>query len=119
MFTNILDEIFNDKSQTIQDAFEFYCSKLAIGETANKSAAQVKLWRKSKYRAITNFIAVVGNLDMDKITRAHGKAFYEWWGERLRPSGNEKPLRPNSANRDLGTLRKLYRIYWEYEGQDE
>ena len=106
-------------SVTIEEAFDFYCAKLAIGETANKSAAQVKLWRKAKYRAITNFVSVVGNLDMDKITRAHGKMFYEWWGARLRPSGNEKPLRPNSANRDLGTLRKLYREYWEYEGQDE
>ena len=25
----------------------------------------------------------------------------------------------NSANRDLGNLRKLYRTYWTYEGQEE
>ena len=28
-------------------------------------------------------------------------------------------MKPNSANRDLGNLRKLYRIYWTYEGQEE
>ena len=27
--------------------------------------------------------------------------------------------RPNTANRDLGNLRKLYRKYWEYEGEEE
>ena len=27
-------------------------------------------------------------------------------------------MKPNSANRELGNLRKLYRDYWTYEGQE-
>jgi hypothetical protein len=55
---------------------------------------------------------------MNQIDRSHGRAFYEWWGERLNPSDGSKAMRPNSANRDLGNMRKLFREYWTYEGQE-
>lgn len=29
-----------------------------------------------------------------------------------------RPLAANSANRDMGNLRKLYREYWKYEGDE-
>jgi len=103
----------------LSEAFELYCDRLAIGDVANKSPAQIAAWRKSKYRAITNFVSVVGDMSMTKLDRSHARQFYDWWADRLRPKGNCKPLKPNSANRDLGTLRKLYREYWEYEGQEE
>ena len=55
---------------------------------------------------------------MNQIDRSHGRAFYDWWCERLNPSDGSKAMRPNSANRSLGNMRKLFREYWTYEGQE-
>ncbi len=100
-------------------AFKIYCDRIAIGEVVNKSEAQKKAWKKSKLRAINNFIKIVGDIHMDSLDRTHARKFYNWWGTRLLPKDGRQGLNPNSANRDLGNLRKLYREYWEYEGQEE
>jgi hypothetical protein len=69
-----------------------------------------------KLRAVNNFITIVGDLPMDGITREHARELYNWWAGRLIPQGNKKALTTNSANRDPGNIRKLYRQYWEFEG---
>lgn len=102
----------------ISKAFEIYCRDLAIGDLKGKSAAQKASWRKIKLRAVNNFIKLCGDLPMDKITRKDGREFYMWWGKRLNPTDGTKPLHPNSANRDIGNLRKLFRVYWEYQGEE-
>ena len=104
---------------TVRDALELYFNKLAVNDLRTKSSAQAAKWRLPKERAIENFVALCGNLPMNAIDRSHGCAFYEWWGERLHPSDGSKGMKPNSANRDLGNLRKLYREYWTYEGQED
>ena len=55
---------------------------------------------------------------MDRINRTHAREFHIWWTERLQPKNGEKPLNADSANRDIGNLRNLYREYWAYEGDD-
>ena len=107
------------KSPKISAAFDLYCKEIAIGDLHGKSAKQKKDWEKIKRRAVNNFIALCGNLEMDKITRKHGRDFYNWWGKRLHPTDGSKPLHPNSANRDIGNLRKLFREYWIYEGDEK
>ena len=102
----------------ISKAFEIYCRDLAIGDLKGKSAAQKASWRKIKLRAVNNFIKLCGDLPMDKITRKDGRDFYMWWGKRLNPTDGTKPLHPNSANRVIGNLRKLFRVYWEYQGEE-
>ena len=90
---------------TIRDAFKLYCEKLSISETSRKSPEQIVRWRATKSRAVEHFVALCGNVTMDKLNRTHGRAFYDWWGERLRPdSSDERSYRPNSANRELGDL---------------
>ena len=102
----------------VRDALELYFDKLAVDDLRRKSDAQAAKWRLPKQRAVENFISLCGNLRMNQIDRSHGRAFYEWWGERLNPSDGSKAMRPNSANRDLGNMRKLFREYWTYEGQE-
>ncbi|PHQ60953.1 MAG: integrase [Robiginitomaculum sp.] len=102
----------------ISIAFDLYCKELALGELHGKSPAQKKSWRKVKLRAVNNFIKLSGDLAMDKITRKHARNFYSWWGKRISPTDGSRPLNPNSANRDIGNLRKLFRVYWEYEGEE-
>jgi len=81
---------------TIREALDLYLKTLSIGEQKGKSPDQLRKWRLPRQRAIEHFISVCGNLPMEEIERS-----------------------PNSANRDLGNLRKLYRTYWTYEGQEE
>jgi hypothetical protein len=105
---------------TIRDAFKLYCDKLSIGETSRKSPEQIVRWKATKTRAVEHFVALCGNLTMDAIARTHGRQFYDWWGERLRPeSSNARTYRPNSANRELGNLRQLFREYWTYQGEED
>jgi len=105
-------------SVTITQAFEIYCDKIEMAEMLGKSASQKRDWRKIKFRSVRNFVELHGDMPMDKITRSEARAFYDWWGKRLIPQGNEKPRKPNTANRDLGNLRKLFRKYWEYQGEE-
>ncbi len=102
----------------ISKAFELYCEQIAVGDLLGKSDAQKKLWRKVKLRAVNYFIKLNGDIPMDKITRDHARKVYDWWVSRLKSKDGKKPLSPNSANRDMGNLRKLYREYWNYEGEE-
>jgi len=105
---------------TIRDAFKLYCDKLSISETSQKSPEQIIRWKETKSRAVEHFVALCGNLNMDEIVRRHGRQFYDWWGERLRPNNEQgRTYRPNSANRDLGNLRLLFREYWTYHGEED
>ncbi|WP_366523880.1 DUF6538 domain-containing protein [uncultured Algimonas sp.] len=105
---------------TVRDAFKLYCDKLSIGETSTKSPEQIVRWKATKARAVEHFIALCGNVTMDALTRDHGRQFYDWWGERLRPDNREcRTYRPNSANRELGNMRQLFREYWTYQGDED
>ncbi len=106
-------------SVTISQAFDLYCDKIAVSELIGKSASQKASWKKVKLRALNNFVDLNGDLLMDEINREHGRKFYDWWADRLIPKGNKKALTTNSANRDLGNIRKLYRQFWEYEGEED
>lgn len=105
---------------TIRDAFKLYCDKLSISETSRKFPEQIVRWRATKTRSVEHFVALCGNLPMDELDRKHGRAFFDWWGERLRPDNQEgRTYRPNSANRELGNLRQPFREYWMYQGEED
>ena len=103
----------------VSKAFEIYCDEIAVSETLGKSPEQAASWRKVKRRAVNNFIAICGDLAMDAIEREHARAFYNWWSDRLKPTAEGRRLNPNSANRDLGNIRKLFAAFWEYEGEED
>lgn len=105
-------------SVKISKAMEIYCDEIAVSELLGKSIEQKKSWRKVKIRALNNFVKVVGDLPMHKITRDHARKYYNWWAGRVAPKDGSKALTTNSANRDLGNIRKLYREFWEYEGEE-
>ena len=51
----------------VSHAFTLYADTLCIGTLKGKSESQKKTWRKPKERAIANFIALFGDLQMDQI----------------------------------------------------
>ncbi len=103
----------------LSEAFETYCEHIAIGEILNKSPNQARLWRKTKQRAVSYFIDVVGDLPIEEITRKEALEFYNWWAERLKPKKGAPGKDANTANRDLGNLRKLYREYFRHIGEED
>lgn len=105
-------------AHTVSQALELYHSQIAKGDLLHKSENQKRNWLKPKARAAQNFINLYGDLTMDKITRDHARSFHEWWGERLSPNDGTRPLSADSANRDIGNLRTLFREYWAYEGEE-
>ena len=105
-------------SPRLTEAFDIYCEKIAVTELLAKSPNQKRLWMKTKQRPIGYFIDVVGDKPITDITRDDALKFYNWWGERLKPKKGKKPLQANTANRDLGNLRKLVREYFKYIGEE-
>ncbi|MCK5750045.1 MAG: integrase, partial [Oricola sp.] len=103
----------------ISEAFDTYCSQIAKTDLMGKSDEQKANWKKIKLRAVNNFIAVCGDLPMDKIGRKEAQKFRGWWGERLEAKDEKKGRHPNSANRDIGNLRTLCEAFWQYEGEAE
>ena len=103
----------------ITQAFETYCNEIAVSDLLGKSVRQKADWKKIKKRSVSNFVKMHGDMAMDAISRKEAREFYNWWAKKLFPNGNVKPLMPNTANRDLGNLRKLYRCFWEFEGEEE
>lgn len=105
-------------SPRLSEAFDIYCEKIAVTEILAKSTNQKRLWMKTKQRPIGYFVDVVGDKPITDITRDDALKFYNWWGERLKPKKGKKPLQANTANRDLGNLRKLVREYFKYIGEE-
>ncbi|CAM3879730.1 DUF6538 domain-containing protein [Litorimonas haliclonae] len=104
---------------TISEAMELYLSEIVADELAGKSPEQVKNFSKIKRRAVANFVSINGDIDMRDITREHAHAVRKFWHERIHPKDGSKPMSGSSGNKDLGSLRKLYRRYFEHIGEEE
>ncbi len=101
------------------EAFEIYCDEIAVGELLKKSENQKKSWKKTKKRAVTYFIKVVDDKPMTELDRADALKFYNWWKDRIKANEGKKRRGANTANRDLGNLRKLYKEYFKHIGEEE
>ena len=106
-------------SATITQAMDLYLSEIVADELASKSPEQVKNFSKIKRRAVANFVKLNGDIDMRDITREHAHAVRKFWHNRIHPKDGSKPMSGSSGNKDLGTLRKLYRRYFEHIGEEE
>lgn len=106
-------------SATITEAMDLYLSEIVADELSSKSPEQVTNFSKIKRRAVANFVNLNGDIDMREITREHAHAVRKFWHERIHPKDGSKPMSGSSGNKDLGSLRKLYRRYFEHIGEEE
>ena len=104
---------------TITQAMDLYLSEIALDELSGKSPEQAANYSKVKRRAVGNFVRMNGDMDMREIERDHGRKVYQHWAAKVHPTDGSKPMSGNSANRDLGNLRKLYRRYFEHIGEED
>ena len=95
---------------TVKDAFKTYVEEIEAPQKRRKSEAQYRSWLKVKKRALNNFIAVVGDKALYEITRDDARLFWRWWNDRVEAG----EVTPNSAARDFGNMRKLFREYMKW-----
>lgn len=103
---------------TVSQVLEIYFKKIAVQDQENKTPDQVRVWKKAKSRAFTNFINLVGDISIDKITRKNALDFFDWWMKRV--SGQiGTSMAPGTAQKDLGNLKKIYAEYYRYYGDED
>lgn len=103
----------------ISEAFDIYCDQIAADLLIGKSSAQHQSWIKTKKRGVSYLISLVGDKPLLSITRQDAQAYYQWWKERLIPKKGESALKANTANRDIGNVRKLFFEYCRYIGEED
>lgn len=104
----------------ISDAFALYLNEIAYDEQAKKSPKQQYSWEKTKRTSINYFIDLVGDIDMEEITREMATSYRSWWIERMVPGDEQlRPAKPNTANRHIGNMRRLYEDYFTHIGEEE
>lgn len=96
----------------VSRALEIYLDKIAPDELDGKSPKQIADFKKVKRRAINNFIALCTDKSIWDIDRADALVFRDWWQARIAAGRSG-----NSANRDLGNMRKLWREIAQREGK--
>jgi len=104
----------------VSQAFDLYVNEIAFDEQKAKSEKQRYSWKKTKTTSVNYFIDVIGDVPMDEITRHMALSYRSWWIERMIPGdGDTKPAKPNTANRHIGNMRKLYEDYFAHIGEEE
>lgn len=107
----------------VSEAFEVYCDQIATQDLRGKSEQQRKEWRKVKQRAVTNFVALNGDIAISDTTRDHALKLFEFWRIRIAPTDSEIEdgakitHAPASGNRDLGNMRVLFGEYHRHIGE--
>lgn len=105
----------DEPALTVTQAFDVYLDEIAPNELRGKSKGQRDAWTKVKRRAVNNFKTVVGDKALGDITREDARKFYLWWLGRIE---GPDALSGSAGNRDLGNMRKIYRDYFQYLGQE-
>lgn len=105
---------------SVSDALDVWKTEIAPALMMNKSRNQKRIALQTKERSVNYFKEAVGDLAMTEITRDHGRDYYAWWTERvLGAADGEKRYSPETANKHLGDIRKLYRDYFAHIGEEE
>ena len=105
---------------TVTKAFKIFLEKIAFSEVKDKSEKQRYSWEKTKKTSVNYFVENCGDVAMTDITREMANSYRSWWIERMIPGDTEvKSAKPNTANRHIGNMRKLYEDYFTYIGEED
>jgi len=99
----------------ISEALDVYLEQIAAGELSGKSREQRRGWTNVKKRAVKNLTKLIGDKPIFEITRQDALKFHQWWLSRME-AGNACA---NTANRDMGNVRKLFTEYSKFIGEEE
>ena len=109
-----------EPKEKVSDAFRMFETEIAPARWINKSPAQRKLALNTKKRSINYFISEMGDMAMSNITRDQAREYFAWWTERvIHGDAAGKQYSPNTANRHIGDMRKLYADYYAQLGDED
>lgn len=97
------------------EVFDFWMDKLAHAEKRGKSKEQLRQWRNPIGRTKKHFTEQVKDKPFLEVSRADARRFYDKLNERILAG----EITAHTGNREMGTLRKIWRTYSEYQGFDE
>lgn len=103
----------------ISKVYDLYVGTIAADEIVGKSEQQKRKWKNVKKRGIDGFIALIGDIDIDEVTRDHALLVWGKWQQRIAPTtpGAKPTHTASSGNRDIGALRTIYSAYYKHIGQ--
>lgn len=81
------------------DAFR----RLQSATIADLSPDQLRKWANPKKRAVANLMTVVGDKQIDRISRSDAIDFRTWWSDRI----VHEDLQIDTANKDFGALSAM------------
>ncbi|WP_085044302.1 DUF6538 domain-containing protein [Ensifer aridi] len=99
---------------TVRKAMTFYIEELSADEIQGRSASQLKKWKQLKNDAADTFCEVISDKPLLDITRADATKYQKWWLDRIAGKDGGKPISGNTANRNMGNMRKLFREYMKH-----
>lgn len=107
-------------SVTLTEALKVYIDDIAASQLVTKSPQQRRKWRVIPERAVRNFVEIVGDKPISHITRDDAHKFYRYWLARIAPAdkGKTPTHTASSGNRQIGELRKIYREYHAFMGEE-
>jgi len=97
--------------------YDLYVDEIATAELRTKSLQQRRKWINVKKRSVERFVEVVGDIEMNRISREHALKFWRYWQQRIAPKEGRASHTPSSGNRELGSLRTIYAEYFAHIGQ--
>ncbi|QMV00122.1 integrase [Devosia sp. D6-9] len=97
--------------------YDLYVDEIATAELRTKSLQQRRKWTNVKKRSVERFVEVVGDIEMNRISREHALKFWRYWQQRIAPKEGRATHTPSSGNRELGSLRTIYAEYFAHIGQ--
>lgn len=92
-------------SLTLSAALEKFWELTQI-DIRKKTPRELRRWKNPRIKAVRNFVKVVGDKELTKITRNDALDFRDWWQTRIL----DEELNANTANKDLGHLCVIVRI---------
>jgi len=72
-------------------------------EIRAKTAEQYRVWKSARERAVTNFMAAVGDLAIDDITHDHARLWRSWHTDRVLAG----KIKAESANKDFSNFAAM------------
>lgn len=95
---------------TVRQVLTLYSEEIAADELQGMSETQVRKWGEIKSNAVEQFCAIVGDKALLDITRDDAHKFHRHYLDRVKA----RDLSGNTANRQFGNMRKLFREYTKY-----
>jgi integrase len=97
---------------SLADAFDRFWNYIQ-DEWMRVSHDQQRVKRNVYLKAMRNFETAVGVVPFHKVERRHAVEFRSWWVERLKAKG----LKPYTGNREINSLRRLFTVNFDIDGQ--